>query len=524
MSLGNKQKEHRSLEQKDLSGKEEPNNPNPLVSTNENNPGKSTAFTEMLKSQKPSSTTTAIATSSKQPKPQGYDFSPNSVLMINDETPPHLSDDHRAKSKIGKNKNRKADSEDSSEDDGYNSPSPYRPAPEPLLRLREPLRRPREPLLRRNVAIEENEEEDEEAAKLNKVLTKFAEVLGRSLNNTGGGRETKVVNFPDFRAGEQDPLQWLESFEDACKANKIREERMFDIVPLYLKGTAYTWWRNNKQRIQAWDDEDDVHNSFVHRFKRQFCTEHHRNRWIAELRSRAQRPGENVEEYFDDLEALYRKADPLNEYPEADKLRQFVGGLRPEIREPVEISAPRILEKALTRAKAAEAAFSRGVPLSSYSLNRGYLNHAAGADPEVAKLKSEFMTFAKEIKELLQKPQGTQQTQPAPTTTTTTRGPIKCYNCQQFGHIAARCPQKQGTGGSTNSRNQQTRDNGNRNNNYQRNQGGNQDFRPNTGIPDRNQNVYSQERPQATATNQALYNSLATTIAQAVQDSLQHLN
>src|SRR5438132_4055300 len=128
MSLENKQKEHRSLEQKDLSGMEEPNNPNLLVSINENNSGKSTAFTEMLKSQKPSSMTTAKATSSKHQKPQGYGFSSDSVLMINDETPPHLSDDHQAKSTIGKDKNRKADNEDSSEDDGYNLPSPYRPA------------------------------------------------------------------------------------------------------------------------------------------------------------------------------------------------------------------------------------------------------------------------------------------------------------------------------------------------------------------------------------------------------------
>ena len=57
-----------------------------------------------------------------------------------------------------------------------------------------------------------------------------------------------------------------------------------------------------------------------------------------------------------------------------DKIRQFIDGLREEIREPVEISCPTTIGQALIKAKAAEAAFSRGVPLSSYSLKRGYLN------------------------------------------------------------------------------------------------------------------------------------------------------
>src|SRR5438132_2177984 len=123
---------------------------------------------------------------------------------------------------------------------------------------------------------------------------------------------------------------------------------------------------------------------------------------MQELRSCRQQPGETIEEYKANLDALYRKADLLNEYPAADKLRQFIGGLRPEIQEPVEIAAPINLTRAMTHAKAAEAAFSRNVPLSSYSLHKSYLARTDGTDPEIQKLKNDFQTFASEIKTLLQ--------------------------------------------------------------------------------------------------------------------------
>jgi len=53
-------------------------------------------------------------------------------------------------------------------------------------------------------------------------------------------RESRLVDFPTFSAGDQDLIDWLESFEQACTANNIRNERMVSIVASYLKGTAIT--------------------------------------------------------------------------------------------------------------------------------------------------------------------------------------------------------------------------------------------------------------------------------------------
>ncbi|CAG8796514.1 35709_t:CDS:2, partial [Gigaspora margarita] len=57
-------------------------------------------------------------------------------------------------------------------------------------------------------------------------------------------RKFKVVNFLTFSGGDQDPLTWLDEFDEAYVANHISKVRRFDILPSYLKGPAYTWWRN----------------------------------------------------------------------------------------------------------------------------------------------------------------------------------------------------------------------------------------------------------------------------------------
>jgi hypothetical protein len=268
------------------------------------------------------------------------------------------------------------------------------------------------------------------------LLQAFAKVLGKNAN--ADGRESKLVSFPEFRGGEQDPLQWLEDFENACAANRITERRMFEIVPLYLKGMATTWWREYKPQIQRWkalNQDPDDQRSFEVLFKKQFCTEHHVDRWLEQLGKRVQRPGETVDEYHTDLDALYRKADPDYEISGQQRKRQFIRGLRRELREPVQIAIPKSLQQALERARAAEAAFSQDIPLGAYSLNRHYLAQTAGADPEFKKLQTEFQTFTKEVKELLARPNSSTQATRSNNPPDTRR----CHACNKVGHIQRNC-------------------------------------------------------------------------------------
>ena len=61
-----------------------------------------------------------------------------------------------------------------------------------------------------------------------------------STGNSTVRKEFRLVDFSEFKGGNQDPIEWLESFDQACKANSIATERRMDIVASYLKGTALT--------------------------------------------------------------------------------------------------------------------------------------------------------------------------------------------------------------------------------------------------------------------------------------------
>ena len=91
---------------------------------------------------------------------------------------------------------------------------------------------------------------------------------GRTENNSiNTPRETKLVDLPEFKGGEQDPLIWLEEFEDACVANRINDDRKINIVPAYLKGIAYSWWSQIKINTQYWNRNTYPNQSFVPKFK-----------------------------------------------------------------------------------------------------------------------------------------------------------------------------------------------------------------------------------------------------------------
>jgi hypothetical protein len=57
---------------------------------------------------------------------------------------------------------------------------------------------------------------DEEQRILYIALMKRAQQF---LDNNGQAKEVRIVNFPEFRGGNQDPIEWLEGFERACNAN-----------------------------------------------------------------------------------------------------------------------------------------------------------------------------------------------------------------------------------------------------------------------------------------------------------------
>ena len=181
-----------------------------------------------------------------------------------------------------------------------------------------------------------------------------------------------------------------------------------------------------------------------------------------QLRNRFQKSGETVDEYLDAIIRLYNKVDPDNRYPAEDALRQFINGLRDELREPVEISCPANLEEAVNRARAAEATFSRNAPLSSYSMKCNYLGQTTDEMKDIKEALNQLTQGFQQLVSL----QNNRNTQ-SPINNNLRRETCSCNNCGRTGHIARDCRSRPST--NNNFRSNRTTYNNNNNNNSNRN-------------------------------------------------------
>ena len=147
----------------------------------------------------------------------------------------------------------------------------------------------------------DDEEESEEPLPTNeeekeKCMLRFFQQAQKFYAKGVEPRESRLVDFPVFKGGNQDPIEWLEAFCRACEANRINAERAVTLVAFYLKGTALTWY--NRQTITAWEDDNNQQRSFTHLFKDHFCNPFRMSQWKHQLRNRKQKQGETVEEYI----------------------------------------------------------------------------------------------------------------------------------------------------------------------------------------------------------------------------------
>lgn len=360
---------------------------------------------------------------------------------------------------------------------------------------------PQEEESQKNEPGEESHQSGQGRGKINQGpdLSTVLDNLQRTIQgwNTGNTlKETHMVPIPIFKGGEQDPLTWLQDFNDACRANNISAQRKLTIIPVYLKGVAYSWYKQFAGTIFHWKSDIHPNNSFEHLFQAKWCTSHQKSRWMTQLRNRIQKPGETVDEYVEALLNLYKKVDPTHAYPAEDHLQQFINGLRDEIREPVEIAMPTDLDSAIERAIIVESTFSRNAPLSAYSLH----HTSTMRNNELKDIKSVLTQLTQGFQQLAttQTNRGSSnnnfrretrtcnkcgkvghlafncRSRPPLNNNYNNRRPFNnnnsgnCYNCNRPGHIASNCPQQKQSN-NFNNRN----DSGSNNNNNRRPNGGN---------------------------------------------------
>jgi polyhydroxyalkanoate synthesis regulator phasin len=260
-------------------------------------------------------------------------------------------------------------------------------------------------------------------------------------NNALQNRGFQAVPIPSFYEGNQDPITWLNEFNNARAVNGRNAARKLQIVPAYLKGTAAVWWQtvvNNP--INAWDGAAN-NNTFEHVFRQQFRTPALIEMWSTELDQRQQQPNETVDQYASAIQELYQRINtPVFAYPDNVQARKFVSGLIPELYMAVKPFGDQTLTDAVNRAKACELTLNSG--------KTKLINYAQTNRSEMSELTKLVTALAQQVSELEKKIENrptTNYQKPSVTKSdqvVSSRPPVVCYSCGEPGHISRRCPKK----------------------------------------------------------------------------------
>jgi hypothetical protein len=276
--------------------------------------------------------------------------------------------------------------------------------------------------------------EDKDVALLN-VLNALAASIGKPKKDTP--RETRIVDFKEFKGGNQDPIEWLNIFEQAFRANNVRtNDRKIVIAASFMRGEALTWF--NSENIQVWNEKLLPGQSFVPKFKEQYCGTFKKVQWKQQLNDLTQKNGETIDSYYAKLVNLWIRIDPTNSRLEEDRIHEFIKGLRPEFQMPVQIATPITVDQAVAKAKAVETTLSRGGNLSDYSKKKDYLYVTKGGTIPSRYNVNKTETQEDEIEAIITK----RVEEKLKEYRNKKDGKMKCYNCGKEGHISKNCNKK----------------------------------------------------------------------------------
>ena len=236
---------------------------------------------------------------------------------------------------------------------------------------------------------------------------------GTAVNATTEAARAKFKPLrPEKFSGDGQPTvaDWCDSMDDYLVATRLVDDAMVvSHVSSYFHGKAKTWWRFHKERMSrgavtapvTWTD-------FRALVMDQFSEKLQKRRAMDDLESLRQKG--TVREYTAEFQRIVIELPDLEE--EYVRYR-YVLGLDPEIQQAVEQQLPTTLDRAIELASLAD------------SIARRIVNGRGSGRPTVARPVRERPVVQATPMEL-----GALATE------------RKCYNCNEVGHIAARCPQK----------------------------------------------------------------------------------
>jgi len=296
----------------------------------------------------------------------------------------------------------------------------------------------------------------------------------------------KYVTVPTFSAGEgEDPDRWLERFEEAASYNNWNPERTLKNVYIALDGPAKAWGNRLKAsavRPTVWSPvaiaeaqtaADRAGNpdapvvapgphGFREFFIEEFISATHHVSIGTKLSRRVQGPTESPVNYYHDVMDLCDKKNSL--MSDKERLEYIFSGLEKELAKRIvrmkprtphdvleELRAEEYAEKLVgmhSRVRGAEASVS-AVSTPTYAaferkatpeVKQPPRATAENSSSDVQELKSMVSQLIKTIAETRSSPGRRRQGRFLPNRNE--KGEPRCYDCDNYGHMARDCPKK----------------------------------------------------------------------------------
>ena len=256
-------------------------------------------------------------------------------------------------------------------------------------------------------------------------------------------RETSFVRIDPFYGDSQDPISWLEDFENAATANRLTDNRKLQVVLAYLKGAAATWFAERRAdpatAPQHWGHQVGWNAAQIAVTLRQpfidyFRTEAKLASWQRELDIHQQGPTESVEGYAAKLRDLIRRVDPANDLPERFRVSFFLRGLQPKYRFHVLLTRPNTLVEAVATARQFESSYEQLQQQPVFGM-------VATKEDDATDLRETIAQLQKEVENLTKQAQKPKEVSISTQDHVWPRNSnVTCYSCGEIGHISTHCP------------------------------------------------------------------------------------
>jgi hypothetical protein len=161
------------------------------------------------------------------------------------------------------------------------------------------------------------------------------------------------MDFPQF-FGEE-PIIWLDRVAQYFEIQQMPEEQKVTLAAFYLEGEANQWWQWLK-KIYAQDAKPLVWETFEQDLLARFGPTGYED--FDEALAHIEQKG-TVREYQREFECL---ANRVVDWPEKALVGTFLGGLQPDIANPVKMLKPRTLRETIQFAQMQEDQMKRAKP------------------------------------------------------------------------------------------------------------------------------------------------------------------